>query len=165
MTGIPELRQAELADLASLVDLWNELVTSQRAYGANLDPADNEAVARQYFGRLLVEDGVQMATIDGEPVGFVSFELEPDQFDRERTVGIVENLYVRPPHRNTGLGTRLLRAAEDGLVAAGAEMIQLEAMTANERARSFYTGRGYDPYRIRYAKSVETDNANDPPDK
>lgn len=151
-----------LGALESLVELWTALIESQRVYGANLDPTLNEAVARRYFGRLLVEDGVRVAMLDDRAIGFVSFELEPDQFQRDRSVGIVENLFVEQPYRHLGIGTALLRAAESTLAERGAELVQLEALASNVDAQSLYEDRGYQLKRLRYEKLVKTDNDNAP---
>lgn len=154
------IRSPRLAEIEEVIDLWSELVRSQRAYGATLSVSGNEDVARQYFGRVLLEDGVLVGTVEDAFVGFVSFELEPDQFDRTKRVGIVENLFVRPQHRGQGIGTALLQDAEAALERRGADTVHLEVLAANIDAQGFYESRGYQPKRIRYAKAVGTDKDN-----
>ncbi len=52
-------------------------------------------------------------------------------------------LYVLRRFAGSGLGTRLLRAAEEAAMAAGAGTMWLTAWAGNERARAFYPRRGY----------------------
>ena len=52
-------------------------------------------------------------------------------------------LYVLQCFTGTGLGTRLLRAAEAAAAAEGADTLWLTAWAGNERARAFYPRRGY----------------------
>jgi GNAT superfamily N-acetyltransferase len=52
-------------------------------------------------------------------------------------------LYVLLRFAGGGLGTRLLRAAEEAAVAEGADTMWLTAWAGNARARAFYPRRGY----------------------
>jgi diamine N-acetyltransferase len=52
-------------------------------------------------------------------------------------------LYVLQRFTGTGLGTRLLRAAEAAAAEEGADTLWLTAWAGNERARAFYARRGY----------------------
>ena len=52
-------------------------------------------------------------------------------------------LYVQSPALRQGLGTRLLRSAEDLAADAGSRGLWLTAWVGNARARAFYVARGY----------------------
>jgi len=52
-------------------------------------------------------------------------------------------LYVLQRFAGSGLGTRLLRAAEDAAAATGADTVWLTAWSGNTRALAFYPRRGY----------------------
>jgi ribosomal protein S18 acetylase RimI-like enzyme len=52
-------------------------------------------------------------------------------------------LYVRPEARGHGIGRDLLRAVNERAQAAGVEMIELEVLESNERARRFYDRLGF----------------------
>jgi GNAT superfamily N-acetyltransferase len=98
---------------------------------------------------------------DDEPVGFVGFELDRGGYERDRTRGIVSNLFVVPDRRGEGIGADLLDAAERALREAGAETVALEALAANDRAREFYAERGYEPHRVELTKSLAADDGSD----
>ena len=91
---------------------------------------------------------------DGDPIGFVAFERDHGDYNRDRNRGIVSNLFVVPERRGEGIGAALLAAAERELHAAGAETVALEALADNHRARQFYAERGYEPHRIELTKSL-----------
>jgi GNAT superfamily N-acetyltransferase len=55
----------------------------------------------------------------------------------------VFRLYVLRRFAAAGLGTLLLRAAEDAAAAEGADAVWLTAWSGNERALAFYPRRGY----------------------
>lgn len=107
-------------------------------------------------------DGPWPSTVDdraedlpGWFVGFVSFGLEVDGFERDVERGTVHNLYVRPEVRSRGVGRALLQGAEGELRAAGADCVTLEALAANEAAVSFYREAGYREHRVELEKSLE----------
>jgi ribosomal protein S18 acetylase RimI-like enzyme len=95
------------------------------------------------------------------PVGFVMFDLETGTYAQDVSRGVVRNLYVRPPHRQAGVGAALLDAAEASLAEAGADVAALEAMADNDRARSFYADHGYTPHRVEVEKPLGATGKND----
>lgn len=93
-----------------------------------------------------------------DPIGFVGFSLDHDGLERDETRGVVDNLFVAPACRGEGVGSALLSAAERALRESGATAITLEAMAANDRARSFYREFGYESHRVVLRKRLgETD--------
>jgi ribosomal protein S18 acetylase RimI-like enzyme len=58
--------------------------------------------------------------------------------------GWVYYLSVRTAHQNGGLGSELMRAAEEWLRRQGAVKIQLMVRKGNDTALRFYEGRGYE---------------------
>ena len=143
------------ADADAVADLWVSLAEEQTAYGSRVDPAGNRESVREAAARHAVSDGLLLARGDGV-VGFVMFHVEDDSGGRRR--GVVENLYVRPPYRDRGIGGELLARAERRLVDRGAEFVSLEAMAGNEDARRFYRRHGYDTHRVHLEKPLESDN-------
>jgi GNAT superfamily N-acetyltransferase len=62
---------------------------------------------------------------------------------RSRAPAELFRLYLLLRFAGSGLGTRLLRAAEDAAAASGADTLWLTAWAGNARARAFYPRRGY----------------------
>jgi len=146
------------ADVEALADLWVALAADQRQHGSHLLAGANRAAIREALARAVVADGLRVAREDGDLLGFVSFTVEHGDYGTDATRGTVTNVYVRPADRGRGIGGALLDAAETALRTAGADVVALEAMVDNERARRLYRRRGYHPHRIEYEKSL-----TDPP--
>ena len=138
----------------ALVELWVDLAAGQRAHGSHVLPAPNRESVRESLARHAVAGGLRAARRDDEVVGFVSFALERGAYESDETRGIVHNVYVDPDHRNRGIGGDLLAAAESALADAGASVVALEAMAANDGARRFYRRHGYAPHRVELEKRV-----------
>jgi ribosomal protein S18 acetylase RimI-like enzyme len=145
-------------DLAETVtDLWVELANSQRRHGSHLLGGENRATVRETVVQRIVTDDILIARHEGRVVGFVMFTLEHGRYEQDITRGLIENIYVQSHARRNGIGSALLAAAEQRLTAAGATVIQLEAMAENDGARKFYAAHGYLPHRIELEKSTEND--------
>jgi ribosomal protein S18 acetylase RimI-like enzyme len=78
-----------------------------------------------------------VATVDGEPVGFVSLELV------RGGVGHVLAIAVRRPERGHGFGHRLLVAAERAARARGATRLHLATAQANVEAVALFLKCGF----------------------
>jgi GNAT superfamily N-acetyltransferase len=58
-------------------------------------------------------------------------------------VGLLDELYVVPEHRNRGLGAALLNAAEAEVVARGGEVLEIGVDGEDVDAQRFYQRAGY----------------------
>ena len=135
-----------------------DLARSQRAHGSHLLAEPNREAVREGLARAIVTQSVLVArTADGDLVGFVEFAPETDSYRQDVDRGVIENIYVRPSHRGTGLGADLLEAAENRLLDAGVDRIALEVLAENEAARRFYASHGYEPQRVELEKAPESD--------
>lgn len=151
-----EIERPTVADVDILVELWVDLADGQRSFGSNLRADANREVIRESLSRRIVAGGCLVAVdSDGAAIGFVTFYPESEQYDRDCSRGIVENLYVVSERRGEGVGTALLRAAESTLADGGADVVALEVLADNEQAREFYSQRGYDPHRVELQRPVE----------
>jgi len=81
---------------------------------------------------------VLLAEVDGEPVGYVSALVRPHLWTGEEVVAL-DDLYVRPGHRDRGIGRRLMR--ELARCAAG-RTISWGVQPDNHAAVRFYRGLG-----------------------
>ena len=94
---------------------------------------------------------IEVAERNGHLVGFaeinvgVGHVLAPAGVPAE-----LGRLYIQEPFASIGLGTRLLRRAEDVAVAAGATILWLTSWSGNQRAMAFYARRGYLDYGCTY---------------
>ncbi|MXR42401.1 GNAT family N-acetyltransferase [Halobaculum sp. WSA2] len=174
-------------DVDAVADLWVALADGQRSHGTHLMAAGNRPDAADAAAHAVVTDGLVVARVGdtestatepGDPdasdsdvadmsgtndrgiVGFVSFGVESGRYDLDVTRGVVYNLFVRERHRDAGVGSRLLSAAESSLADAGVDVVSLEAMAQNEDARRFYERHGYRPHRVELEKPVRGDGSD-----
>lgn len=92
------------------------------------------------------DDAAKRASADGDLVGYV-FVL-PERLAMVWDAAVINELYVAPAHRGTGVADDLLNAAVE--LAADQDLpldrLVLDVDPANERARSFYTRHGFEPW-------------------
>ncbi len=84
----------------------------------------------------LERDTVFVAELGGVPAGYVAIE-EVDAALR------IEQLCVHPAHEEEDIGRQLLEWAEGYAISAGARTLQVVVEGGNDRAASFYRGRGF----------------------
>lgn len=104
-----------------------------------------------------------VALVGGEIVGGLSATLhEPIDFsDRQLQADLsvrrlhVDSLGVLTAHRRTGVGTRLMAAAQEWGRSRGAAVVLLEASAADPRSTSFYSDRlGFAAPTIVFRKAI-----------
>ncbi len=154
-----EIQAATIDDLDQLVAHWLDLAGGQREYGSHLRTTANRTRISELFARRIARDEAQVARADDRIVGFVTFTMAGSTFTKSVSRGVIQNLYVVPEARGEGVGTQLLDVAERVLVEDGADVIALEAMADNDSARQFYRERGYQPHRVTFEKSAESDTS------
>ncbi|WP_430505436.1 N-acetyltransferase family protein [Haloparvum sp. PAK95] len=149
------LTPATTDDVDAIVDLWVDLASDQRQHGSHVRADPSRGAVRETVGRQVVTGYVTVARDDDAVAGFVMASIDRGGYDQDVTRGVVNAIYVRPEFRDDGVGGELLRAAERTLAEAGADVVALEAMAANEDARRFYRTHGYEPHRVELEKPLD----------
>jgi ribosomal protein S18 acetylase RimI-like enzyme len=136
-------------DVAAVRRLVNAAFAEHRASGANLVgiDQDDEATRRRMAGRevWLAYDGRRL-------LATVSLGITPDESapDAPPTAEITQ-FAVRPECKGRGLGSHLLRHAEESARRSGAAEVRLSTAEPIPHLFAFYTRRGYRPVgRIRH---------------
>ena len=144
-------------DVAVVADMWVRLAREQREHGSHLLAGPNRQAARDLIAQYVHSEGCAVARSDGRLVGFVMYHVETGMYETDAIRGVVDNLYVVPEARDGGVGSALLDRAESDLRDDGADVLAVEALWANEGARRLYERRGYEPHRVTYEQSAESD--------
>lgn len=124
---------------ATLVDLDNVLLVEKAGF------PDKDAYNRRQFQRLLTPSapGVVLVEEDaGELWGLVAL-----CWRKGSTVGNIYDLVVRPQRRRSGLGGKLLAAAEAIARELGLKVLSVEVRSANIPARTLYENVGFTYYK------------------
>lgn len=146
------IEPASIDDVDRLVEAWAALAADQRQYGSHILPGENRARIQRLFASHAVDGTALVALEDDDVVGFVTFEVERNGFERSVRRGVVQNVFVEEAARDAGVGSALIEAAEAALAERGAEVVVLEVMADNDAARRLYRRLGYRPHRIEYEK-------------
>jgi ribosomal protein S18 acetylase RimI-like enzyme len=132
-------RPAEKRDLATLLAFSEALYLEDGT--VTFDPVR----ARAGFCGLIGDESlgrVWMIEAGGRPVGYVvlTWGFTVEYWGR---VGLVDELYVLPEHRDRGLGTAAMELAERSCRERGIRAVQLEVSRENVRAQELYRRLGF----------------------
>jgi GNAT superfamily N-acetyltransferase len=131
MTKVRELRHE---DRVAWTELWAGYL---RFYRAEVAPE----VTEQTFARVTERRdgcfGLAAEADDGTLAGFTHCVLHPTTWSQGGTC-YLEDLYVAPGHRGTGVARALIEAADGEGREAGAETLYWHTQAFNGRARSLY---------------------------
>ncbi len=138
MSCAHRLRAAEPRDLDAIVALIGELAEFEKL--THLLEVTPDKLRPHLFGERPVAECV-VGEVDGEVVAFALFFTNFSTFLAKPGL-YLEDLYVRPAQRGTGLGKALLEHL--GRLAAGRSCGRFEwsVLDWNERAIRFYEGLG-----------------------
>jgi GNAT superfamily N-acetyltransferase len=128
------LRAAEPRDLNAIVGLIRELAEFERL--SHLVEVTSESLAPHLFGPRPAAEAV-VAERDGAIVAFALFFTNFSTFLGKPGL-YLEDLYVRPAERGSGLGRALLEHLARLAVARGCGRFEWSVLDWNERAIGFY---------------------------
>jgi ribosomal protein S18 acetylase RimI-like enzyme len=155
------IRPATVDDAGGIASIFLE----SAEHHARLDPAryavpSLEGIAAPYRqARHRPDAGEESITLvaehGGEIVGFIEARLDhsPDPMHRPLRYCDITEIAVARPHRNRGIGSRLLQAAEVWGREHGADFAALEYHAANADAAWFYQRRM--GYRVSHITAIK----------
>lgn len=135
------IRRARESDVDTIVKLIHELADYERA------PDDCHITTDQLHTALFRDSPAlfaHVAELDGEVVGAAVWFLNFSTWDGEHGI-YLEDLYVRPSARGSGLGKALLAALAEECVRQGYTRLQWWVLNWNEPAIGFYESVGAVP--------------------
>jgi GNAT superfamily N-acetyltransferase len=141
------IRPATPSDVPLILALVRELAVYEHLEHEVV--ADEAALAATMFGPDAKAEAV-IAELDGEPVGFALFFYNVSTFLGRRGL-YLEDLFVRPSARGTGIGRALLAHLAGLAVERGCGRMNWAVLEWNEPAIKFYQSLGaerVDAWRI-----------------
>jgi len=148
------------SDFAQLRDCVIELQDFERQIDARL-PAGQD-IAEEYITQMRFRcrscDGqILVADLDGDVVGYVTLlnRVQSDELhEGETEYGLVADLVIKEAHRGTGLGRKLMQAAEAAATAYGVRWLRVSVMSANTSARNLYLSSGFSELYAEFEKDL-----------
>ena len=134
----PTLRPATPADLPAIVGLIRELAEFERL--THLVQVTPESLHPHLFGARPVAEAV-VGEVAGQVVAFALFFTNFSTF-LGRPGLYLEDLYVQPAFRGTGLGKALLRHLAQLALQRGCGRFEWSVLDWNQRAIDFYEAKG-----------------------
>ena len=116
--------------------------------------------ARRLAEGLLAQEGMRvfLATVDGNPVGFLAAVLG-ERPERESTyarrVVFVDTIAVKESAQGHGCGKALIDAAVALARQNAATSVELEVWDFNDQARGFFAAQGFGPMYARLRRPVK----------
>jgi len=142
-------RDANAGDLRAICTLGQEVNTAHQAAWPDVfappgDMESQEALWRQGIGA--PDATTFVAESDGQVIGFVNVFVVNDKNPLllPVTTARLGSVGVAKAHRGQGIGTELVRRAEEWAAGRGAVRITLNVWTFNERAVELYRELGYE---------------------
>lgn len=134
----PGIRPAEVADVATIHDLICDLATYERA--RDEVKATPDQLRAGLFGPTPAAYAL-VAEVDGQVVGFALYFLSYSTWDGVHGI-YLEDLYVRPEQRGSGLGTALLSSLATIAVNRGHTRVEWSVLNWNTPSIEFYRSLG-----------------------
>lgn len=138
--GVVQIDRAAPADLPAMAGLLAVLFAQESEFTP--DPA----VQARGLALILEQPGAGLllvARVEGTVVGMVNL-LYTVSTALGAKVAVLEDVVVAPDHRNQGVGSLLLRAALDEVVAAGCKRVTLATDAHNLGAQRLYQRLGFE---------------------
>jgi ribosomal protein S18 acetylase RimI-like enzyme len=148
------IRKASPADRAVIVSLARRLTAFDLPRWRQPDDISN-ADARAMMESVAEgsdQNEVLVAERDGEIVGCLHMLTTTDFFGR--THAHISVIATAAAAEGTGVGTSLLKYAEEWSRARGMTLLTLNVFDANARAKRFYERAGFAPETLKYAKEI-----------
>ena len=135
-----------------MVDLWQELADHHRELSPLFEPAeDSRETWSKYLAKKFSEKSTKLfvAAEDHHLVGFMLCMLSPNApIFKERTIGLISDVYVRPERRRKGITREMLRAALKWFHKNKCKTVSLTVAAANFEARAVWGQLGFKPHMI-----------------
>ena len=149
-----EIRAARPDDSRAISDLLTEL-------GHPLEPA--LAVTQiERIQALAPNYAVFVAVQDAAVIGLASAFSTP-VLHRALPVGRISVLVVARSHAGRGIGSALLRRAEEFLVDLGCVLLEVTSASHREAAHRFYRERGYAQQGVKFTREIAGRTGEKPP--
>ena len=162
MVSTIQVREADESDRDVLMRFHRALYQGHRDEVVSkedlplIEYQDYERILRDDLQALMREPNshVLVAQSQGVAVGYITGRVTVEARRVLSRRGVVEDWYVAPESRGSGVGALLLREIEERFAAVGCEMIESATWSGNEGARRAHDALGFREIRVMYRKRI-----------
>ncbi len=157
-----EVREADSSDRQVLMGFHRNLYQAHR--DEVVEEEDRPLIEYRDYERILSDDlesllrdrngHVLVAESQGAAVGYITGRVTVEPRRVLPRKGVVEDWYVVPDARGSGVGALLLSELEARFAAAGCEVIESATWSGNEGARRAHDALGFREIRVMYRKRI-----------
>lgn len=147
-------------DFAQLRDCVIELQNFERQIDARLPAGEDiadEYITQMRFRCRSCAGQILVADLEGDIVGYVTLlnRVQSDELHEGDTeYGLIADLVIKEAHRGTGLGRKLMQAAEAAATAYGVRWLRVSVMSENTSARKLYSSSGFSELYAEFEKDL-----------
>jgi len=147
------IRRATLNDFYIIRDLNEQLFLTEHNSGhddARLLSWPRSKKGEEYYRKALTDPkkSVFLAKIVGKAIGYLIASSYKKHSYRSVYTGELENMFIVPARRRTGVGLALVGAMKQWLRDLGVVRVYVSAFAKNERAIHFYEAMGFDLWEV-----------------
>ena len=157
-----EVREADPSDRHVLMGFHRSLYKGHRDEVVEED--DRPLIEYRDYERILSDDlesllrdrngHVLVAQSQGAAVGYITGRVTVEPRRVLPRKGVIEDWYVAPDARGSGVGALLLAELEARFAAAGCEVIESATWSGNEGARRAHDALGFREIRVMYRNRI-----------
>jgi GNAT superfamily N-acetyltransferase len=136
-----EIRDAVAGDSQLILRFIKELAAYEKAEHEVV--AEIEDIRESIFGRDSTVRAL-ICSIDGQPIGYAIYFYNYSTWQGRKGL-YLEDLYIVPEHRGTGVGNQLLKYLAKKAVVEGCRRVEWSVLDWNEPAIKFYQSIGAKP--------------------
>lgn len=147
-----QIREAHIGDLGDVADLWEQMAEhhTRLSHHFTLSEEGKERYSK-YLARKFSEKSTKLivATDGSRVIGFMLCLLSPNvAVFKERTIGVVSDVYVMPEFRMRGVAKEMLKLGLRWFHKNKVTSVQLSVAASNFEARSVWGQLGFKPHMI-----------------
>jgi GNAT superfamily N-acetyltransferase len=155
--GEPRIRAATENDLPAIMQLFEELARLQKPWRVFTPrPGLGEEMRRRYQADLADPDAhLVVAEQNGEIIGMAAGHLHKPSFFSEELAVELGSVFVRPEHRERGVGAALTAEVARFGRERGVWRITLKTFAQNQEALAAWERMGFEPRTLQMTARVE----------
>ncbi|MEM0097702.1 MAG: GNAT family N-acetyltransferase [Conexivisphaerales archaeon] len=151
------IRKAVKSDIDSLTEMFSKMYILNSEFDPLLQVPDDikQRVRDSVEGALNDEKSLIYIYEDEKPYAAIKIKLDERDFYYPSKVARIEEFYVHPAKRRSGIGRYFLNFVEEELKKLGVTLIIARFPSKNLIAVSFYSKSGFREIHNEFAKSVD----------